>query len=110
MLEDLKLDTIIVREDAPKLSFGKRDAFLAEGVFAVIEIKSNLTRQKLNQAGNQLAKVRNLELMVGAIISSGPVINRPLNIVISYYGASWNTLIDEIKNQNWFDLFDLRYK
>ena len=42
-----QLDIIIVREDAPKLYFGSRNAYLGEGVFAVIEVKSNLTRKIL---------------------------------------------------------------
>lgn len=102
-----QLDTIIIREDAPKLAFGNNDTYLAEGVLAVIEIKSNLTRQKLNEAGNQLEKVKSLKIGGGALISSGPVINRPLRIVFSYKSANWDTLLDEIQKQNWQDLFDL---
>ncbi|HEC38204.1 hypothetical protein LCGC14_1704800 [marine sediment metagenome] len=102
-----QLDTIISRNDAPKLTFGERDTFLAEGVFSVIEIKSNLTRQKLNEAGRQLQKVKSLNIASGAIISAGPVISRPLRFVFAYYGAKWETLMDEVKNQNWMDLFDL---
>ena len=102
-----QLDTIIIREDAPKLTFGNRDTYLAEGVFAVIEIKSNLTRQKLNEAGNQLEKIKSLKIGGGALISSGPVIDRPLRIVFSYQSANWDTLMDEIQKQNWQDLFDL---
>lgn len=102
-----QLDTIIIREDAPKLTFGDRDTYIAEGIFAVIEIKSNLTRQKLNEAGNQLEKVKNLHIGKSALITSGPVIDRPLRIVFSYYSAKWDTLMDEIIIQNWHDLFDL---
>ncbi len=102
-----QLDTIVSREDAPKLTFGERDTFLAEGVFSVIEIKSNLTRNKLNEAGRQLKKVESLNIKSSAIISAGPIIHRPLRIVFAYYGAKWETLMDEVKNQNWMDLFDL---
>jgi len=99
-----QLDSVIFREDAPKLSFGEREAYLAEGVFAVIEIKSNLTRQKLIESGTSLERVKNLNIKGGAVISSGPLINRPLRIVFSYKGATIDTLLDEIKNRNWFDL------
>ncbi len=102
-----QLDSIIFRNDAPKLSFGDREAYLAEGVFSVIEIKSNLTRNKLIESGVSLERVKNLKIKSGAIISSGPLINRPLRIVFSYEGATSDTLLDEIKNRNWFDLFDL---
>lgn len=102
-----QLDSIIFREDAPKLSFGEREAYLAEGVFSVIEVKSNLIRQKLIESGKSLERVKNLNIKGGTVISSGPLINRPLRIVFSYEGATINTLLDEIKNRNWFDLFDL---
>jgi len=39
-----QLDVVILRDDTPSLTFGEADAFLAEGVFAVIEVKSNLTK------------------------------------------------------------------
>ncbi|MHA1344044.1 MAG: DUF6602 domain-containing protein [Promethearchaeota archaeon] len=38
-----------------------RETFLAEGVFAVIEVKSNLDRNKLIEAGNCLEKVKDLK-------------------------------------------------
>ncbi len=102
-----QLETIVTREDAPKLTFGEREAYLAEGVFAVIEIKSNLTREKLNEAGRQLINVKNLQIEISTGIISGTVINRPLRIVFAYEGATWKTLMNEITLQKWKNLFDL---
>lgn len=102
-----QLDIIILRDDAPVLNIGSDDVYIAEGTFAVIEIKSNLTRTKLDEAGDSLTKVSNLNINVGAVISSGATIDRPLRIVFAYEGANWDTLLDEINNKGWFDLFDL---
>lgn len=57
-----QLEIIILRDDAAALGIGQADAFLAEGVFAVIEVKSNLTTEKLNEALSSLKKVRLLRL------------------------------------------------
>jgi hypothetical protein len=100
-------DVIILRDDAPALHIGSDDIYLAEGAFSVIEVKSNLTREKLKEAGNGLRKVKDLKINIGAVISSGAKIDRPLRMVFAYEGASWNTLIDEINKNNWNDLFDL---
>jgi hypothetical protein len=102
-----QLDIIIIRDDAPALTFGEADVYLAEGVFGVIEVKSNLDRTKLEEARNGLAKVSNLKINVGATISSGATINRPLRIIFAYEGASWKTLLDEINKKGCPDLFDL---
>ncbi len=100
-------DVIILRDDAPALHIGSDDIYLAEGAFSVIEIKSNLTREKLKEAGNGLLKVKNLKINIGAVISSGAKIDRPLRIVFAYEGATWETLLDEINKNKWEDLFDL---
>ncbi len=84
-----------------------KNIFLAEGVFAVIEVKSNLTRAKLKEAGSSLDAVKNLEANFGAAITSGPTIDRPLRIIFAYEGATWNTLLDEIQKRTWRNLFDL---
>jgi hypothetical protein len=67
-----QLDLIIIRDDAPILTFGGADTILAEGVFAVIEVKSNLTKVKLIEAINTLRRVRDLELRSHISIQSGP--------------------------------------
>jgi len=100
-------DVIILRDDAPSLHIGSDDIYLSEGVFSTIEVKSNLTREKLNEAGQGLLKVEKLKSNVGATMSSGPQMGRPLRIVFAYQGANWRTLLDEIKKNGWEDLFDL---
>lgn len=100
-------DIIILRDDAPALHFGSNDVYLAEGVFAVIEVKSNLNRKKLIEAGSNLMKVSSLDTNVRTLITSNIAIDRPLRLVFAYESAKFDTLIDEIYKQNWLDLFDL---
>lgn len=100
-------DVVILRDDAPILHIGSDDIFLVEGTFAVIEVKSNLTRTKLKEAGDGLAKVKNLKINIGAMIKAGAHLDRPLRIVFAYEGATWKTLLDEITKNNWEELFDL---
>ncbi len=100
-----QLDLIVLRDDAPVLHIGADDTYLAEGVFGVIEVKSNLKREKLREAGENLTKVANLKNNVGASFSSGPTLDRPLRAIFAYEGSTWTTIIDEMKN--WKDVFDL---
>jgi hypothetical protein len=93
-----ELDIVILRDDAPTLEFGgQRDVFLAEGVFAVIEVKSNLTREKLKEALTVLRRVQSLNLS-GAhpVMRAGLTLDRPLRCVFAYEGATWDTLDDEL--------------
>lgn len=103
-----QLDTIILRDDVPKLEFGDRNAHLIEGVFAVIEIKSNLNSAKLIEAGNSLNKVSKLEIKLPKTqFGAGILFDRPLRFIFAYEGIEWDTLIKTIKKHNWFNLFDL---
>jgi hypothetical protein len=103
-----QLDTIIVRDDCPCLDFGGKDVFLIEGIFAVIEIKSNLDSRELNRAGETLERVKNLNISSrGVAIRSSVSLDRPLRIVFSYNGINWNRLRKLIVQNNWEDLFDL---
>lgn len=102
-----QLDLIIIRDDAPSLEFGSDNTYLAEGVFSVLEIKSNLDRTKINEAAKSMLNVQKLTINVGATISIGQPLTRPLRIVFGYEGATWETLIDEINKNGWEDLFDL---
>lgn len=102
-----QLDVVILRDDGPSLHIASDNIYLAEGVFGVIEVKSNLTREKLIEAGESLSKVANLKINIGAVISSGPMLDRPLRIIFAYDGATWETIIDEISKKNWIEIFDL---
>ena len=101
-----QLDTIIVRDDSPRLDFEGKNSYLAEGIFAVIETKSNLTTAKLAEAAKTLDKVRQLVINPPSI-SSGINLNRPLRILFAYEGASWDTIIKFLDENKWQDLFDL---
>ncbi len=91
-----QLELIILREDAASLEYGGADAYLVEGVFAVIEVKSKLTREKLAEAVTALKRVRNLAPAGGFTgLSRGPVHSRPLCCVFAYEGATWQTLLKE---------------
>ncbi len=102
-----QLDIVIIRDDAPSLLIGSDNIFLAEGVFAVVEVKSNLSKDKLIESGNSLSKVEKLKIKLGAGISVGYSLNRPLRIVFAYEGASWKTIVSTINEKNWKDTFDL---
>jgi hypothetical protein len=103
-----QLDVVILREDTPSLTFGEADAFLAEGVFGVIEVKSNLTTTKLEEALTTLKRVKALSLSGGgAIITAGPVLNRPLRCVFAYEGATWGTLLQELAKPENATVLDL---
>ena len=54
-----------------------------------------------------MLNVQKLTINVGATISIGQPLTRPLRIVFGYEGATWETLIDEINKNGWEDLFDL---
>lgn len=105
-----QLDLIVVRDDAIPLDFsGSRRTYLAEGVFAVIEVKSNLTRTNLVEAGKSLERVSRLKVLpyTGMKISKDTTLNRPLRIAFGYEGATFDTLAKEIDSRSWHDLFDL---
>ncbi len=87
-----QLDLIINRDTCPALEFGSSNSFLAEGVFAVIEVKSNLNTKKLIEAGESREKVRKMSIKNKSRCLAGPNLNRHLRIVFAYKGATWKTL------------------
>lgn len=102
-----QLDLIIIRDDAPCIDYGGSNSYLVEGVFAVIEIKSNLDKAKLNEAKNTLKKVSELYSNASSIIMGGAHMGRPLRIVFSYSGSELETLFQNISEESAFDIFDL---
>ena len=88
-----QLDTVIVRDDAPHLTFGGAETYLAEGVFAVVETKSNLTRRKLNEALETLRRVAALELVSSGVVQiSGAYLPRAFRCIFAYEGMDLRTL------------------
>lgn len=102
-----QLDTLIIRNDAPSLDYGGRNVYLAEGVFAVIEIKSNLTTEKLKEAINTLEKVEQLSIPKPTVTIGGHNLGRPLRIVFAYFGSSWETIGKYLDENNKGELLDL---
>lgn len=102
-----QIDTIITRNDCPSLLFGRRNVYLAEGIFAIIEVKTKLSREKLIEAGEKLEEVKALNVDFGLTMTSGPVCERPLRLVFAYEGATWETIEDEITKRKWEKLFDM---
>jgi len=102
-----QLDIVILRDDTPSLTFGEADTYLAEGVFGVVEVKSNLTTVKLHEALMTLKRVKSLNPTRGAMIKSGPVLDRALRCVFAYEGASWETLLQELGKPENNDVADL---
>ena len=80
---------------------------LAEGVFGVIEVKSNLTRKKVEEAISSLSHVENLTIPSPTVTIGSNSLKRPLRVLFSYEGATWNTIIDELRKNNADNLFDL---
>ena len=106
-----QLDTVIIRDDCPSLTFGEgqADTYIAEGVFSVIETKSNLNREKLQEALKTLERVKSLELQSGgtsAYIGPRPL-KRPLRCVFAYESVGWDTLFDELAKPENSDIADL---
>ncbi len=93
-----ELDLVVVRDDCPRLTFdGGQTTCLVEGVHAAIEVKSNLTRDKLREALVTLKNVQNLvPLGLVQVMEMGRTIARPLRVVVAYEGASWDVLLDEL--------------
>lgn len=102
-----QLDLLIIRDDAPCIDYGGSNSYLAEGVFAVIEIKSHLDKVKLIEAKNTLGKVSILSVNQSSIIMGGNHIGRPLRIVFAYSGSGLDTLSENLTDENAFDVFDL---
>ena len=103
-----EIDIIIIRDDAPALSFGQSNSFLVEGVFGAIEVKSKLDTTKLQEALRTLKKVKNLKLTSGGpVISSGPIMLRPLRIVFAYEGIGWEKILKELLTEENQDVIDI---
>ncbi len=92
-----QLELILTRDDSPRLTYDAgADTFLAEGVMGVIEVKSNLTRDKLTEALQTLKLVNCLQPKNTEFFSAGYSLDRPLRIIFSYEGATWRTLLEEL--------------
>ncbi len=100
-------DVIVIRDDCPCLHVGSDEIYLAEGVFAAIEVKSNLTTDKFQEAASSLQRVQNLSIQPPPPLFCEKI-HRPLKIVFSYKGAKFETFFDyaraEAVNMEAFDI------
>jgi hypothetical protein len=90
-----QLDVVLVRDDAPRLPLGNGNgvsAFIAEGVYAVVEVKSNLTTEKLEDSLSKLRKVAQLKVLPSETFYVGNPLDRPIRAVFGFEGATFGTL------------------
>ena len=104
-----QLDTVVIRQDCPKLDFGGADTYLAEGVFAVIETKSVLNRAKVREALTTLRAVRDLHLDYGPHMANlGPApLERPLRCIFAYGLESLAPVAEEMLDPQNRDVADI---
>ncbi len=103
-------DLIIMRDDSPVFTIGEADIFPVEGVFSVIEVKSNLSTRSLKRAIKQLNTVKDLEITyTGASMhmKEMPPIYRPLRCVFAYEGATLKTLYAVLENDDNKEIIDI---
>lgn len=86
-----QVDLIIYRRDLPKITYSKNNsAFLSEGVKATLEIKSNLTKEDLEQACNASKVHKSLNRSVK---------NKIISYVVAYKGPeNMKTVANWLKN------------
>lgn len=90
-----QLDVVILRSDTPRLPIGTGPGvspFLAEAVYAAIEVKSFLSGPELTETACRMMRVAELKSRATGALSVGPVLNRPLRMVFAFDGASLDTL------------------
>ena len=94
-------DIVILRDDAPILTFGTAEVYLVEGVLGVVETKSTLTPNVLQEAMERLQRVKNLiPSEKGVMMTSGPVLRRPLVLLFAYEGSNLATLARILEQSN----------
>lgn len=107
-----EVDIILYRDDSPVLSIGGSDVFLCEGVYAAIEVKSNLSNLKNKEivsSINKLIKVKNLrrkpEYFFASIkknkgfTTTYPIDLRPRSYLIAFEGPTMGTLRKKLEKE-----------
>jgi len=75
--------------------------YLVEGVLGVVETKSTLTPNVLQEAMERLQRVKNLiPSEKGVMMTSGPVLRRPLVLLFAYEGSNLATLARILEQSN----------
>ncbi len=89
-----QMDIVIYKREYPKLHFGGGiNAFLAESVVAIIEVKSVLTKEELRKATLAAANVKRLKRNVVTAFSAGHQPPAILNFVVAYDGPAAMTTV-----------------
>ena|SRR5437773_6319177 len=91
-----QLDLVLYKKQFPKLNFGGGvNAFLAESVFATIEVKSTLDKEALRQAIKSGRNLKTLARHVHSFMNVGYEPPSILTYVVAYAGpASMNTVYE----------------
>jgi hypothetical protein len=89
-----QIDIVIYRRDYPKLSLGGGiNAFLAESVVAIIEVKSLLTEGELNKCIKATRNIKSLKRNIVRTLTVGHIPPGIISFVIAYDGpASMQTV------------------
>lgn len=92
-----QLDVLLVRSDTPRLPLAANDsggAFIAEGVYAVVEVKSNLTAATLKEDLGKLRRVSELKILPSTVFYTEPAVDRPLRMIFGFEGATLDGLAE----------------
>lgn len=97
-------DIVLVLKSMPRLPFSSgSDLIFKEGVIATFEIKTKLNNNVLKSIGQNIESIRNLKSRVGAFGQMGVAhnwpINRILTSIITYEGASFESILPIINNE-----------
>lgn len=90
-----QLDVVLARDDSPRLPLGdgkEVSAFIVEGVYAVVEVKSNLTTENLEDSLSKLRRVAQLKVLPSESVYVGKPLDRPIRAVFGFDGAMFDTL------------------
>jgi hypothetical protein len=91
-----QIDVVLSRSDVPRLPIGDPNgisAFIAEGVYAAIEVKSNLSTEEFEGSLGKLRRVASLKVLPSVVLSAGPPpLDRPIRAVFGFEGATFATL------------------
>lgn len=84
-----QFDIVIYKNDYPRIDLGGGvNAFLAESVIAIIEVKSLLTKEELTSAVTNAARAKRLQRLLVTSFTSGYVPPGILSYVVAYDGPA----------------------
>jgi hypothetical protein len=98
-----QLDIVLARNDVPRLPLGagsRASAFIAEGVYAVVEVKSNLTADAMAEDLAKLKRVADLKIRASTVFYVGESIDRPIRVAFGFGGAKFDTLMPLLGGQD----------